>query len=41
VAGYPKDHIESFTAAGVSDFIHVKSNLLDTLRDFQDRLGVQ
>ena len=40
VAGYPKDHIEAFVSAGVNDFIHVRSNLLETLRDFQKRLGI-
>jgi len=40
VAGYPKDQMESFKAAGVSDFIHVRSNLLETLRKFQARLGI-
>jgi methylmalonyl-CoA mutase len=41
VAGYPKDQVDAFRAAGVSEFIHVRSNLLDTLRDFQDKLGIQ
>ena len=40
VAGYPKELINGFKSAGVSDFIHVRSNLLDTLRDFQSRLGI-
>ena len=40
VAGYPKDFIDSYKSAGVSDFIHVRSNLLDTLRDFQGRLRI-
>ncbi|MEI7663230.1 MAG: methylmalonyl-CoA mutase family protein [Bacteroidota bacterium] len=40
VAGYPKDYLDVFRAAGVSDFIHVRTNLLDTLRAFQGRLGI-
>ncbi|MEI8202036.1 MAG: methylmalonyl-CoA mutase family protein [Bacteroidota bacterium] len=34
VAGYPKEQIESFKAAGVDDFIHVRSNLLETLQKY-------
>jgi methylmalonyl-CoA mutase len=34
LAGYPKDHIESFKAMGIEHFIHVKSNLLETLKEF-------
>ncbi|MDP1622974.1 MAG: methylmalonyl-CoA mutase family protein [Bacteroidales bacterium] len=41
VAGFPKDFLETFQSAGVDDFIHVKSNLLETLRDFQYKLGIQ
>ncbi|MCX6304808.1 MAG: methylmalonyl-CoA mutase family protein [Bacteroidetes bacterium] len=41
VAGFPKEFIETFSAAGVDDFIHVRSNLLDTLRNFQARLGIK
>jgi methylmalonyl-CoA mutase len=40
VAGYPKEHIEAFKQAGVDDFIHVRSNLLETLRAYQSRLGI-
>lgn len=35
VAGYPKDLAETFRNAGVFDFIHVKSNLFETLEKFQ------
>ena len=41
VAGYPKDMIETFKSAGVDDFIHVRTNLLETLSDFQGKLGIQ
>ena len=40
VAGFPKELIETFKSAGVDDFIHVRSNLLETLRDFQNKLGI-
>lgn len=40
VAGYPKDLIEPLKSAGVDDFIHVKSNLLETLRNSNCLLGI-
>ncbi len=40
VAGYPKEIIDSLKAAGVDEFIHVKSNLLTTLYGFQQKLEV-
>lgn len=40
VAGYPKEHIDSFKQNGVDDFVHVKSNLLDTITAYQKKLGV-
>jgi methylmalonyl-CoA mutase len=35
VAGYPKENIESLMEAGVDDFIHIRSNLLETLQKYQ------
>jgi len=40
IAGYPKEFIESFKAAGVDEFIHVKSNLVETLKAYQTYLGI-
>ncbi len=40
VAGYPKEHIESFKEAGVDDFIHLRSNCLEQLKQIQKKLGV-
>ncbi|MFZ4398569.1 MAG: methylmalonyl-CoA mutase family protein [Bacteroidales bacterium] len=40
VAGYPKDQIEEFKALGVDEFIHVKSNVISTLKAYQEYLGV-
>ncbi len=40
VAGYPKEIIDSLKQAGVDEFIHVRSNLLQTLESFQEKLGI-
>ena len=40
LAGYPKDHIDSFKQAGIDEFIHIRSNVLDTLKSFHRRLGI-
>ncbi len=40
VAGLPKDQVDALTAAGVAGFVHVRSNAVETLRGWQDRLGV-
>jgi len=41
VAGNPKEQIDELTAIGVAGFVHVLSNQVDTLREWQDRLGVK
>ncbi|HEX05422.1 MAG TPA: methylmalonyl-CoA mutase [Bacteroidetes bacterium] len=41
LAGYPKDKIEDYRAAGVDEFIHVKSNALTTLTTLASKMGVQ
>jgi methylmalonyl-CoA mutase len=41
VAGYPKDQEEALKAAGIADFVHARSNAVDTLRGWQDELGVE
>ncbi len=38
VAGYPADSIESLRKAGIEHFIHMKSNLLETLTTFNNSL---
>ena len=38
VAGYPKDAIEELHKSGIEHFIHVKSHLLDTLKQFNKLL---
>ena len=40
VAGYPKEHIEAFKAAGIDDFIHVKTNLITSLNEYHKVLGI-
>ncbi len=40
VAGYPKDSIDDLQAAGIKHFIHVRSNVLETLQHFQEELGI-
>jgi methylmalonyl-CoA mutase len=40
VAGFPKEFIDSFKSAGVDDFIHVKTSLLDTLHEYQRIQGI-
>jgi methylmalonyl-CoA mutase len=41
IAGYPKDSMELLKEAGVGDFIHLRSNVLETLENFQKRLGIK
>lgn len=36
VAGYPKDVIDELKEKGIDHFIHIKSNLLEELKKFQD-----
>jgi len=40
VAGYPTDHIETFKAAGVDDFIHLRANCYELLTKLQNAMGV-
>jgi methylmalonyl-CoA mutase len=41
VAGYPKEIVDFLKDAGVDDFIHVRSNLLESLKRYQNILGIQ
>ena len=40
VAGNP-DSVEQLRAAGVADFIHVRSNPIEVLTNWQQRLGMK
>ena len=41
LAGYPKDQVEAHKAAGVDDFIHIKSDNHKMLVDLLERIGAQ
>ncbi len=41
VAGNPTEHIETLKTSGVDDFIHIKTNALEALRDYQKKMGIQ
>jgi len=41
LAGYPQEHIEAFRTAGVEEFIHIRSNVLETLRSLLEKKGVR
>ena len=36
LAGYPKDNIDSLKEAGIKHFIHSRSNILESLKQFQE-----
>lgn len=40
VAGFPKGLVEELTAAGVRGFVHTQSDAVQTLTEWQDRLGM-
>ena len=40
VAGYPAEAMDALKQAGVADFVHVRSNLVETLTAWQQRLGM-
>ena len=39
LAGYPKDHVDAFKQAGVDEFIHIRANVCDTLKNILQRIG--
>lgn len=41
IAGYPKDIIDELKNAGIKHFIHVRSNVLETLKEFNLLLGIK
>jgi methylmalonyl-CoA mutase len=41
IAGYPKESIDMLREKGIRHFIHVKSNIVDSLREFQQLLGIE
>lgn len=40
VAGNPKEHVDALTATGVQGFVHIQSDAVQTLTQWQDRLGM-
>ncbi|RLD90970.1 MAG: methylmalonyl-CoA mutase small subunit [Bacteroidetes bacterium] len=40
LAGYPTELVEHLKAAGMENFIHVKSNVLEELKRYQQMLGI-
>ena len=40
VAGFPKDAIDRLRQAGVAEFVHIRSNALETLTALQNKLGM-
>ncbi|HET6410862.1 MAG TPA: methylmalonyl-CoA mutase family protein [Anaeromyxobacter sp.] len=40
VAGHPKEELEALTATGVRGFVHLQSDAVETLTEWQDRLGL-
>ncbi len=38
LAGYPKDDIEAFSEAGIDEFIHIRSNMLEVLTQINAKL---
>ncbi|ARA92288.1 hypothetical protein AWN76_003260 [Rhodothermaceae bacterium RA] len=40
VAGYPEDDLDALREAGVDDFVHLRSPVLETLEAYQQRLGI-
>ncbi len=40
LAGLPTEHVEAFKAAGVDEFIHIKSNVYETVSGLMKNLGV-
>lgn len=41
IAGYPKNLIEEIIAAGINRFIHLGSNIVEDLKNFQIELGIE
>lgn len=41
VAGYPKDAVEDLQKQGIKNFIHLKTNVLETLKGYQRELGIE
>ncbi len=40
IAGYPQDSVEQLKQLGIKHFIHLRSDLIESLREFQRELGI-
>ena len=40
LAGYPKEMVETYKGYGIDEFIHVKTNVLESLTGFQKLMGI-
>lgn len=40
LAGFPKDMVETYKGYGIDEFIHVKTNVLESLTNFQKLFGI-
>jgi methylmalonyl-CoA mutase len=40
IAGYPKDIVDILKSVGVDDFIHVRTNVIESLTGFQKKFGI-
>lgn len=40
LAGFPKDRVDDYRKAGIDDFIHVRSNIFETLKSLQKAVGL-
>ncbi len=40
IAGYPKEIMDDLKKVGIKHFVHVRSNVLETLRGFNQELGI-
>jgi methylmalonyl-CoA mutase len=41
IAGYPKEHMATLKEMGIEHFIHVRSNVFEELKKFQELLGIE
>ncbi|PLX00809.1 MAG: methylmalonyl-CoA mutase small subunit [Marinilabiliales bacterium] len=41
LAGYPKELVDQFKTAGLVHFIHIKSNVLEELSNYQQLIGIE
>lgn len=40
IAGYPTESLEDLKAAGVDEFVHIRADLTETLKSFQQKLNI-